>query len=380
MTGRPWHFDKVLLPLAISFFTFQQISYVVDAGRGNVRRYSPLEYGFLVTFFPHLIAGPIVQHRELLAQLSGDIFRPQAKNLSVGASLLVFGLFKKVVVADALAPLVSPVYGASAPTPTLVAAWVATIAYTLQLYFDFSGYSDMAIGLARLWNLKFPNNFNSPYKATSIIDFWRRWHLTLSRFLREYLYIPLGGNRLGPVRRQVNLFLTMLLGGLWHGAGWGFAVWGGLNGLYLIVNHAFRQWRGVDDAHAPPQPEPWYQREAWGLFTIFFVMLSRVFFRSPTFTDAWRVLRGLFSVTTVDLASLKAVATTFAVFAALWVFVRVMPNTQEVLSGEVPLTPPAPPARVRWTPTLRWAVTVGALACASLLSLTRVSEFLYFQF
>jgi alginate O-acetyltransferase complex protein AlgI len=142
----------------------------------------------------------------------------------------------------------------------------------------------MAIGLARLWNLKFPNNFNSPYKATSIIDFWRRWHLTLSRFLREYLYIPLGGNRLGPVRRQVNLFITMFLGGLWHGAGWGFALWGSLNGVYLIINHAYRQWRNVDDA--PPAPEPWYQREAWGLFTIVFVMLSRVFFRSPTFSDA----------------------------------------------------------------------------------------------
>ena len=230
---------QIVLPLAISFFTFQQIAYLVDAHRRLTREYNFLHYCLFVTFFPQLIAGPIVHHGEMLPQFGKETtYRLNRTNLEVGVTFFLMGLFKKVVIADGIARYGTPVFDAAQAGLTIDfwQAWAGALAYTFQIYFDFSGYSDMAIGIARMFGIKLPLNFHSPYKATSVIEFWRRWHMTLSRFLRDYLYIPLGGNRKGPGRRHANLMVTMLLGGLWHGAGWTFMYWGGLHGLYLIVS------------------------------------------------------------------------------------------------------------------------------------------------
>ncbi|WP_394779229.1 MBOAT family O-acyltransferase [Undibacterium sp.] len=239
----PPPFEPLLLPLAISFVTFQKIAYLVDCRRGVVARHDALEYLFFVSFFPQLIAGPIVHHRPLIAQTVADknpLFK-QTETVVAGLTLFAIGLFKKVVLADSIAHYASPVFElAKRGMPGGEAAWQAMLAYTLQLYFDFSGYSDMAIGLALMFGFRLPVNFLSPYKSASIIEFWRRWHITLSTFLRDYLYIPLGGNRHGPVARYRNLWLTMLLAGLWHGAGWNFLLWGALHGSMLLLNHAWR--------------------------------------------------------------------------------------------------------------------------------------------
>ena len=206
--------------------------------RGQAREYHFLNYALFVAFFPHLLAGPVLHHAEVMPQFARrETFRFSAENFAVGLTIFAVGLFKKVVLADGVGEFATPVFDAAknGATLTFLAAWGGVLSYTFQLYFDFSGYSDMAIGLARLFGIVFPANFNSPYKAASIIDFWRRWHMTLSRFLRDYLYVPLGGGRHGQVRRHANLMITMLLGGLWHGAGWTFVVWGGLHGAYLVV-------------------------------------------------------------------------------------------------------------------------------------------------
>ena len=243
LSGTNLILNEVILPLAISFFTFQQIAYLVDAYRGKTKEYNFLHYCLFVTFFPQLIAGPIVHHKEMLPQFAKDaVYKLRSKHLAIGITIFALGLFKKVVLADGVSVYATPVFNAAEAGVmlTFFEAWGGALAYTFQLYFDFSGYSDMAIGIARMFGIRLPLNFNSPYKATSIIDFWRRWHITLSRFLRDYLYIPLGGSRKGRVRRYINLMTTMILGGLWHGAGWTFLLWGALHGFYLMINHAKR--------------------------------------------------------------------------------------------------------------------------------------------
>ncbi len=245
--GKSWSLGPIILPLGISFFTFQKIAYLVDTykGRGYSRNF--LYYCLMVLFFPQLIAGPDrASARGFAAVCAANRHGYQRKNLAVGLTLFFFGLCKKVLIADSIAPTANRIFGAAAAgaTPDVATAWLGTLAYTLQIYFDFSGYTDMALGLARMFGFRLPVNFNSPYQASSVIDFWHRWHITLSRFLRDYLYIPLGGNRLGKARRYVNLMITMLLGGLWHGANWTFVVWGGLHGAYLVINHGFRALGG----------------------------------------------------------------------------------------------------------------------------------------
>ena len=249
IAGRPVPVLAIALPLGISFFTFTQIAYLVDVARGKVRETKATHYALFVTYFPHLVAGPILHHAEMMPQFAkSENYRPHLRNLALGWSFLGIGLAKKVRIADTVAPMANLVFEQASQAPlTMLSAWEGVLAYTTQIYFDFSGYSDMAIGLSLFLGIRLPYNFNSPYKARSISDFWRRWHITLSRFLRDYLYIPLGGNRQGRVRRYVNLMLTMLLGGLWHGAAWTFVVWGGLHGGYLIVNHAWRWLRGTGD-------------------------------------------------------------------------------------------------------------------------------------
>lgn len=229
------------IPLGISFLTFVQIAYLIDVHNGTSIRSSFLHYCVFITFFPKLIAGPIVRHEQFLPQLLVTSKNSSSRTADIAEGLTIFalGLFKKVVLADSLGRGVDPLFASiSAGTdPSFVEAWIGVLSYTFQLYFDFSGYTDMAIGLAQTFGISLPQNFNSPYKATSIIDFWRRWHITFSTFLRDYLYIPMGGNRKGIFRQHGNLLATMVLGGLWHGANWTFIIWGALHGVFLIVNH-----------------------------------------------------------------------------------------------------------------------------------------------
>ncbi len=283
LLGDAWQPWDLILPLGISFFVFQKISYLADLKRGDRHIYSFLDFCMFVTFFPQLIAGPLVRHNEIIGQFDLDPRRPAMwENLGRGLALFVVGVAKKVALADSLARIADPLFLKAAHLPlTAAEAWAATGAYTLQIYFDFSGYTDMAIGLALMFGLSLPFNFDAPYRAVSVRDFWRRWHMTLSRFLRDYLYIPLGGNRCGPVRQAVNVVLTMLLGGLWHGANWTFVAWGGLHGGALALNHVWAE-RGF----RLPRPAAW-------LLTLLFVMAGWVLFRSPDFATAGHILGSL---------------------------------------------------------------------------------------
>ena len=272
---------SIVLPLGISFFTFQQISYLVDLRRSGAPVYGFADYALYVTFFPQLIAGPIVRHHELIHQFAASPLRDGVyERLSRGVTLLVAGLVKKVLIADGLAGIADPLFAGAAAgrTLSLAEAWIAAGAFGLQIYFDFSGYSDMAIGLALMFGFSLPINFNAPYIATSVREFWRRWHMTLSRFLRDYLYIPLGGSRFGPARQVAALAATMLLGGLWHGAGWTFVVWGGLHGAALAVNRAWAR-AGVRLPAAV----------AWTA-TMLFVFAAWVPFRAESFAAAAAML------------------------------------------------------------------------------------------
>lgn len=278
-------FGGVYLPLGISFFTFQQIMYLADVRAGDIKPAPFLEYACFIGFFPHLIAGPIVRPGHILPQFAG--LRPLAgwrERLTWGSEIFLLGLAKKLVLADGLARFADPGFAAAARLEpvSLIEAWVALLAYALQIYFDFSGYSDMAIGLARMFGIRFPINFDSPYKAMSVSDFWRRWNITLSGFLRNYLYIPLGGNRRGEARRIFNLMVTMLLGGLWHGAAWRFLLWGGLHGVYLVIHG----WSERLNLRVP-------RRFGWAL-TLFCVLMAWVPFRAAGFAPAVDFYRGLF--------------------------------------------------------------------------------------
>lgn len=374
----------ILLPLAISFYTFTQIAYLVDAYRGETQgeNYNFVNYCLFVVFFPQLIAGPILRHDELIPQLrEGEIFSFSQRNFAIGMVLFSLGLSKKVLIADNVSPWVAPVFQ-NAADASFIETWVGALSYTFQLYFDFSGYSDMAIGLGLMFNTHLPINFNSPYKAISITDFWRRWHITLSNFLRDYLYIPLGGNRHGQVRRYGNLMTTMLLGGLWHGAGWTFVLWGGFHGLYLCINHAWRKF-GV----RLPQIVGW-------AVTFVAVVAGWVLFRAQNLAEGVALLRSLLGFNGIvipgeaggklsvltqfgiglkswnDLAYIPEIAGTktivFGILLVLLAVVTLAPNTQEIVK--------------KMKPNALWATGLGLMAGISLLSLNRVSEFLYFQF
>ena len=296
ISGVSTGFGQVALPLAISFYTFQQIAYLVDCYRGQIRDNSLLRYVFVVTFFPHLIAGPIIRFREMAPQFSQVLRSPVASSIALGLSVFVIGLAKKVLIADYFGGISTPLFNEAHDFGEIdfVAAWVAALAYTLQLYFDFSGYSDMAIGLARMFGFRLAVNFLSPYKSKSIADFWRRWHVTLSRFLRDYLYVPLGGNRQGEVRTYTNLMATMAIGGLWHGAAWTFVAWGAYHGVLLA---AHRAWRGLGFKVRSTK------LAAASCFLA--VVLGWVVFRSPDFTTAGVMLSAMFDLPSFSLGALR---------------------------------------------------------------------------
>jgi alginate O-acetyltransferase complex protein AlgI len=296
LSGTHWNLGEIMLPLGISFFTFTQIAFLVDTYQGKVKEYNFIHYVLFVTYFPHLIAGPILHHKEMMPQFArASNYRLNWEHVATGLMLFTLGLCKKTLGADALAPFANGVFNGvqNGILPTAYEAWAGALAYTLQLYFDFSGYTDMALGIALLFNIKLPINFDSPYKATSIIDFWRRWHMTLSRFLRDYLYIPLGGNRKGQVRRYVNLMATMLLGGLWHGAGWTFVAWGALHGAYLTINHLWREMIAERFLRWVPN---WIGALTGGLITFIAVVAAWVVFRSDDIAHAKIMLEAMFGI------------------------------------------------------------------------------------
>ncbi len=286
---------SLALPLGISFFTFQQIKFLVDRFRKEIAQPPFSDYALFVAFFPHVIAGPIVHHEILLPQFRGpsrSLGHASLDSFVDGATFFLLGLAKKVVLADQFGVYATTGFDASAAGHplTFFAAWVAVLSFTLQLYFDFSGYSDMAFGLARMLGIRFPMNFDSPYQATSIIDFWRRWHMTLSQFLRDYLYIPLGGNRYGAGRRYLNIIITMALGGLWHGAGWTFVFWGALHGAYLVINHL---WNALSSAFELPKRGSWLGLTSSRVITMLAVIVAWVFFRADSFDSATGIVRSM---------------------------------------------------------------------------------------
>jgi alginate O-acetyltransferase complex protein AlgI len=275
---------QILLPLGISFFTFTQIAYLVDSYRGEAKEYDLLNYSLFVTFFPHLIAGPILHHREMMSQFQSRwTLAVRYRNILLGLFIFSIGLFKKTIIADTFANWANAGFDGGV-TLDFFSAWATSLAYTFQLYFDFSGYCDMAIGASLLFNIWLPINFNSPYKALDIQDFWRRWHITLSRFLRDYLYIPLGGNRCSAARGYFNLMATFVLGGLWHGAGWMFVIWGALHGAALVIH---RVWKEL--GLSMPNTMAWF-------LTFSFVNITWVFFRAKTLDDALGVLHGMANI------------------------------------------------------------------------------------
>ncbi|MGQ0684163.1 MBOAT family O-acyltransferase [Bradyrhizobium sp.] len=344
---------RIALPLAISFFTFQKIAYLVDSYRGQTVGYNFLDYALFVTFFPQLIAGPIVHHKEIVPQFANRQNRPVVPdNIATGLCILGIGLFKKVIVADTFAGWATPGFDTAASL-SFVEAWVTSLSYTFQLYFDFSGYTDMAIGAALMFNIHLPINFNAPYRATDIQGFWRRWHITLSNFLRDYLYIPLGGSRRGEARTYENLVVVFLLGGLWHGASWMFVIWGALHGAALVIH---RMWSRT--GFSMPTWLAWF-------ITFNFVNVAWVFFRAKNMSSAAKVLGGMADVRSIVLMMPSAAPLLALAFAIVLLgkptvafFERSRSSSALTVSG----------------------LAFGLCLVVMFMETSRISEFLYFNF
>ena len=352
----------LVLPLAISFFTFQQITYLVDSYKKETKEYGFLNYAVFVTFFPQLIAGPIVHHKEMMPQFANVRNKVKNyKNIVLGIFIFSIGLFKKVVIADTFALWATHGFDV-ANTLNIFEAWATSLSYTFQLYFDFSGYTDMAIGAALLFNIKLPINFNSPYKALNIQDFWKRWHITLSRFLRDYVYIPLGGNRKGKYRVYSNLLATFLIGGLWHGAGWTFIFWGFLHGVAMVVHRVWKELNFTVNKYL-----------AW-FVTFNFLNASWVFFRAKEWEDAIKVLKGMSGMNEINnissLISFGGIAKeTFLVMVIITMFsvyTFFAKNSNEML--------------LNFKYRQKDLVFSVALTVIAILQFSEVSTFLYYNF
>jgi alginate O-acetyltransferase complex protein AlgI len=387
---------SVTLPLGISFFTFTQIAYLADVAFGRAYERDFVKYVLFVTYFPHLIAGPIMHHREMMPQFDKSKPHLPSDRLAIGLTIFAIGLFKKAVIADYMATIADPIFSAASKGAISgLDAWGGTLAYSLQIYFDFSGYCDMAIGMSLLFGIVLPFNFDAPYKAQSIAEFWHRWHITLSRFLRDYLYIPLGGNRRGEARRNYNLAVTMLLGGLWHGANWTFVVWGGLHGLFLIVNHGWVELKGRLPMLARASDTVVYAVLSLAL-TQFCVVVAWVFFRADSLAAAQRVLSAMFGLDAppakppVISGSEPALSSMgFGLVAAGYLACLVLPNVNELFSKHhvgldtYRLPRPWSLLRLQWSMQVPWAVVTATLLIAGLVAIVAQGEgtpFLYFQF
>ena len=402
------HWSDILLPLGISFFTFTQIAYLVDLEQGAATQQDFESYVLFVTFFPHLIAGPILHHAEMMPQFQQERdFRLRVDDLTIGFTWFVMGLFKKVILADRFATDADAAFAA----PHLLhtgSAWAGVLAYSLQLYFDFSGYSDMALGLARMFSINFPLNFSSPYKATSIIDFWQRWHMTLTRYINVYLYNPISAwvnrRRIRQGKKisrkatatvegfsQLVLFPTtvsLFLAGIWHGAGLQFVIFGLLHAMYLSINHAWRVFRGVRHAAATGTVPRWLRAVPSVLLTYCAVLLAQIFFRASSARSALAMVGGM-------LGGHHQAIAAFQFTAGRGVFLRLMlgffivwalPNTQQILADFKPALQLAPSdlqptlLSVSWKPTIAWSLTLGAVFLFTLIKMQNPSTFLYFQF
>jgi len=358
-----FNYMNIMLPLGISFFTFQQISYLVDSYRNETKEYDFLNYALFVTFFPQLIAGPIVHHKEMMPQF--ETLRNKFinhKNISIGLFLLAMGLFKKVMIADSLSPFVGQVFNEIA-NPTFSQSWFGMIAYAAQLYFDFSGYCDMAMGIGYLFNIILPQNFNSPYVADSIQDFWRRWHMTLSRFLRDYLYIPMGGNRKGNLKTYRNLILTFLIGGLWHGANWTFVIWGALHGIGSAIHKIWTNF----NIKMP--------KFVAVTMTFLFAALAFVFFRADSVDKAFVICQGLIGLNGFDMPIIDKLRITYAGWDIKLSFFVFFPAFLLLFNQY---------NAIYWARRFQpnWAYLIVTFVCmiTSIMSINKISEFLYFQF
>nr|WP_275443159.1 MBOAT family O-acyltransferase [Alteromonas sp. Cnat3-28] len=367
-------FSQHVLPVGISFYTFQQIAFLVDTFRYRNTAYRLKDYALFVTFFPQLIAGPIVHHSQVMPQIEAIHKKPFNWSLfNIGLVWLVVGVFKKIILADNFAKIANPVFNHADKgfALSLADSWSGSLGYTLQLYFDFSAYSEMAIGLAFMFGVKLPLNFFSPYKAPSIVEFWRRWHITLSTFLRDYLYIALGGNRKGKLLKYVNLFITMLLGGLWHGAGWGFIIWGALHGLYLIINHFFR-FLGVTRA---------MPKAVSVAITFFAVVCAWVFFRAVSIEGAFNVLSGMFALSGTEPN--KFAQLYHWVFIAIGLFVVfALPNVSQLLNYQGPETADEQ-ISARWSAiqvSRISALLIGLSIGLAIMFMPEPTVFIYFNF
>jgi D-alanyl-lipoteichoic acid acyltransferase DltB (MBOAT superfamily) len=420
---------NLLLPVGISFYTFTQIAFLVDAYRGKVAHYALPHYALFVTYFPHLIAGPILHHKDMIPQFeAASSKRPNPHLILCGLIIFGVGLFKKTALADGIQPLVSLAFGPV--TPSFDQAWIGALAYTFQLYFDFSGYSDMAVGLARMFNLRFPLNFNSPYKAASVIDYWQRWHMTLTRYLMGYLYNPIA---LGIARRRiarglsisravyatpggfaslvlVPIFITMAIAGVWHGAGAQFLVFGLLHAVYLSVNHA---WRILGPRRAHGVAPGFGAHLGSVALTYLCVLVGSVFFRALSVPDALSMLEGMMGLHglgpgfpvpdwlvthagvpgtilqahgVIELARWQETVRALVAIGGLvglYIIVWLLPNTQQIFIRMAPVldtVEPGPIAWLRWRGTLPWAIAFGCASALGLISIGGTGEFLYFQF
>jgi alginate O-acetyltransferase complex protein AlgI len=405
---------SVALPLGISFFTFTQIAFLVDCNRNNVSQNSFSNYLLFVTYFPHLIAGPIIHHKEMLSQFSSMHEKiGRLDLLSVGLTVFIIGLFKKVVLADSIAPYADVVFdSASYRSLSFLEAWSGSVAYTLQIYFDFSPYTDMAIGISYMFGVRLPLNFDSPYKSRSIIEFWRRWHITLSRFLRDHIYIPMGGSRRSGTRRLFNLVTTMLIGGLWHGANWTFVIWGALHGGYLVVNHGFRAITKGTKIHYLLQTKIGVFFST--AFTFTCVVFAWAIFRASDLESAYSVIRGMLGMNGFQLPDrympflgsfpsvLNFIGVEFITMDAFgskqqigWTFLLLLialfgPNVREIMRNHSPyiesnlVSKKEETLRFKyiWNPTAQAATIVGIL-CITVLWLMLNGdeiEFIYFNF
>ncbi len=361
---------NLILPLAISFFTFQQITFLVDSYKGETKEYNFLDYALFVSFFPQLIAGPIVHHREMMPQFKRIRNKiVNYRNMTAGIYLFIIGLFKKVIIADSLSPYVAQAFDRM-QTVSFVDGWTASLAYTFQIYFDFSGYMDMAMGSALFLNIKLPINFDSPYKSLSVREFWRRWHITLGRFLREHIYIPLGGNRKGEVLVYANLMVTFLIGGLWHGAGWTFIAWGFLHGMAVAINFAWEK-TGIRLNRIL----------AWFL-TFNFINITWVVFRANSWESAIKVLKGMSGLNGIsaktglsdvisffEILQIKAISNSSEIYGFLLILMFAVIFHKNSIAMKDDFTSSGM--------NIAFIVTLGLLA---FIGLDKVSEFLYFNF
>ncbi|MCQ2030734.1 MBOAT family O-acyltransferase [Stutzerimonas zhaodongensis] len=406
--GLGWSVGDIILPLAISFFTFQQVAYLVDAHDGEVSEHDFVNYCLFISFFPQLIAGPITHHGEMLKQFKdGSTFRPRIDSISLGITVFVLGLFKKVIIADPLGANASPIFAVAADgtVPALYDAWFGALTYTLQIYFDFSGYSDMAIGLGLMFGLRLPVNFNSPFKAHNVIDYWSRWHMTLTRFLTAYIYNPIvmritrsrmAAGKPMPRRGKMSLgtfavlvayptVLTMFISGVWHGAGWQFVVFGLLHGFYLVVAHGFRAYKARRGL--PLDSNKLVHHCGAVLLTFLCVVVAMVFFRAESVTAAMAMLSGMVGLSE---QTTKFDKSDFLTIALLLAFVWLMPNVQQWITRFQTALDARPEQSwlLRWFPVFSWSptpvigVAIGVLGFFALAVAFSVAptEFLYFQF